>query len=255
MERPVPKARSEVPNQPAVRQFHVGHMTIEPSHVISTTVIHTIDIIDYYNIYAHTRSKPLQLNKTDDTLDPNLVDRNSTESNDTGYTSGASPSYVTEDKHTTQNSMQEFKLEFKDESEAISDIPPVSTPQSGLPTCDKGKLGSFDKQLSVQLSQTSITSTSSDYVRFYFPLIFYKPGSKVERARVVSSSSPMAGDSNMFSLQVCLVENSEELMKVCIPQSFRYPTLPMLFHANHSASLPYSLKFSRGKQFRGLAKL
>ena len=241
LKRPVPKARSKVPNQPAVRQFHVGHMTIEPSHVINTTVI-------------HTNSKPLQLNKTDDTLDPNLVDRNSTESNDTGYTSGASPSYVAEDKHTTQNGMQEFKLEFKDESEAISDIPPVSTPQSGLPICDKGKLGSFDKQLSVQLSQTSITSTSSDYVRFYVPLIFYKPGSKVERARVVSSSSPTAGGSNMFSLQVCLVENSEELMKVCIPQSFRYPTLPMLFHANHSAGLPYSLKFSRGKQFRGLAK-
>ena len=218
LKRPVPKARSKVPNQPAVRQFHVGHMTIEPSHVTSTTVI-------------HTNSKSLQLNKTDDTLDPNLVDRNSTESNDTGYTSGASPSYVAEDKNTTQNGMQEFKLEFKDENETISDIPPsLITPQSGLSKRDfKGKLGSFDKQLSVQLSQTSITSTSSDYVRFYVPVIFYKPGSKVERAaRVVSSSSPTTGGSNMFSLQVCLVEDSEDLMKVCIPQSVnRYPTLAM----------------------------
>ena len=127
-------------------------MTIEPSHVTSTTAI-------------HTNSKPLQLNKIDDSLDPNLVDRNSTESNDTGYTSGASPSYVTETKDTTEN--PEFKLEFKEESEAISDIPPVNTPQSGYLTRDhKGKFGSFDKQLSVQLSQTSITSTSSDYVRF-----------------------------------------------------------------------------------------
>ena len=146
-----------------------------------------------------------------------MVDRNCTESNDTGYTSGASPSYVTETKDTTKNlGMQEFKLEFKEESEAISDIPPVNTPQSGYLTRDhKGKFGSFDKQLSVQLSQTSITSTSSDYVRFYVPLIFYKPGGRMERVRVVSSSSPTAGGSNMFSLQVCLVEDSEDLMKVC----------------------------------------
>ena len=204
LKKPVPKARSKIASQPAVRQFHVGHMTIEPSHVTSTTVI-------------HTNSKPLQLNKIDDSLDPNLVDRNSTESNDTGYTSGASPSYVTETKDTTENpGMQEFKLEFKEESEAISDIPPVNTPQSGYLTRDhKGKFGSFDKQLSVQLSQTSITSTSSDYVRFYVPLIFYKPGGRMERTRVVSSSSPTAGGSNMFSLQVCLVEDSEDLMKVC----------------------------------------
>lgn len=229
--RPVPKARRKIANQPAVRQFHVGHMTIEPSHVTSTTVI-------------HTSSKPLQLNKIDDTLDPNLVDRNSTESNDTGYTSGASPSYSSEDKNTTQNNTQEFKLEFKEVNETISEVPPVSTPQSGFLTHDKGKLGSFDKQLSVQLSQTSITSTSSDYVRFYVPLIFYKPGSKVERSRVVSSSSPTAGGSNMFSLQVCLVEDSKELMKVCIPQSVtcscRYPTLWL--HATQTGNTVGSIK-------------
>ena len=37
----------------------------------------------------------------------------------------------------------------------------------------------------------------------------------MERTRVVSSSSPTAGGSNMFSLQICLVEGSEDLMKVC----------------------------------------
>ena len=134
----MPKTRSKIASQPSVRQFHVGHMTIEPSHVTSTTVI-------------HTNSKPLQLNKIDDSLDPNLVDRNSTESNDTGYTSGASPSYVTETKDTIENpGMQEFKLEFKEESEAISDIPPVNTPQSGYLTREhKRKFGSFDKQLGV----------------------------------------------------------------------------------------------------------
>ena len=137
LKKPVPKARSKIASQPAVRQFHVGHMTIEPSHVTSTTVI-------------HTNSKPIQLNKIDDSLDPNLVDRNSTKSNDTGYTSGASPNYVTENKDTRENpGMQEFKLEFKEESEAISDIPLVNTPQSGYLTRDKGKFGSFDKQLSV----------------------------------------------------------------------------------------------------------
>ena len=204
LKRPVARVRSREANQPAVRQFHVGRMTIEPSHVTSTTVI-------------HTSSKPLQLHKTDDTLDPNLVDRNSTESNDTGYTSGASPSYASGDKNSTQTGMQEFNLKFKDDIETISDIPPVSTPSEPPLIRDKGKLSSFDKQLSFQLSQTSITSTSSDYIRFYVPLIFYKPGSRLDRGKVIRKSlSPTTGGSNMFSLQVCLVEDSEDLIKVSI---------------------------------------
>ena len=148
-----------------------------------------------------------------------MADRNSTESNDTGYTSGhgASPGCVIEDKSTK---VQEFKLKFKDEHEMTTVRPP--TPPSELSSrfrSGKSKpltLGTSDKQQSLQLSQSSIASTSSDYIRFYVPLIFYKPVVKTERAGLMNRSSPIAGGSNLFSIQVCLVEDSEELIKVSL---------------------------------------
>lgn len=205
MKKPVPKARSrQANNNPAVRQFHVGHMTIEPSHVTSTTI--------------HVNSKPLQqLPKVmDDSINPSLIDRNSTESNDTGYTSGASPGFVVEDKNSASNSsMQEFKLQFSDELDttAQTDGPATtSTSTAGLPNREKGK-SSSDKHLNFQLSQTSVTSTASDFVRFYVPVIFYKPGSKAGK---FIRSSPTNGGSSWFSLEVCLVEDSDELIKVSV---------------------------------------
>lgn len=196
---PTPRMKNRETNHRdrAVRQFHVGHMTIEPSHVTSTTI-------------NTNYSKPLQLD------DPSLVDRSSTESNDTGYTSGASPGCVPEDKNSGNTCMQEFKLKFKDDCE---DTPSLSTSSGSLSVREKGKptgSGAYDKQLSFQLSQSSITSSASDYARFYVPLIFYKPESKTDRAGLLNSfrSSPIAGASNIFSLQVCLVEDSEELLKV-----------------------------------------
>ena len=189
-----------------VRQFHVGHMTIEPSHVTSTTI--------------HTNSKPLQLD------DPSLVDRNSTESNDTGYTSSAaSPGCVPEDRNSNNTCMQEFKLQFKDECE---DTPSLATPVGSLSGRDKGKplgAGASEKQLSFQLSQSSITSSASDYVRFYVPMLFYKPVNKTNKSGLLNSFrySPTTGGSNMFCLQVCLIEDSEELLKVrvCAIITFR----------------------------------
>lgn len=203
--KPVPtprtKNRETIHRDRAVRQFHVGHMTIEPSHVTSTTI--------------NTNSKSLQLD------DPSLVDRSSTESNDTGYTSGAGPGCAPEDKDSSSTCVQEFKLKFKDDGE---DTPSLSTSGS-LSSREKGKhlgIGAYDKQLSFQLSQSSITSSASDYARFYIPLIFYKPESKTDRAGLLNSfrSSPTTGASNVFSLQVCLVEDSEELLKVSLSSLF-----------------------------------
>ena len=205
--KPVPtprtKNREAIHRDRAVRQFHVGHMTIEPSHVTSTTI--------------NTNSKSLQLN------DPSLVDRSSTESNDTGYTSGASPGCAPEDKDSSNTCVQEFKLKFNDDCE---DTPSPSTSSGSLSSVrEKGKhsgIGTYDKQLSFQLSQSSITSSASDYARFYIPLIFYKPENKTDRAGLLNSfrSSPTTGVSNVFSLQVCLVEDSEELLKVSLSSVF-----------------------------------
>ena len=197
VKKPVPKARTREPNNPPVRHFHVGHMTIEPCHVSSTTL--------------HVNSKPLQhLPKIQDDA---VNDRNSTESNDTGYTSGASPGCVTDDRNSTKNaSMQEFKLKFKDDQDTTADADQTS----GRSSHEKGKASS-EKHLGYQLSQNSLTSTTSDYVRFYVPLLFYKPSaSKGNRAALSNKSSPNAGGSNQFSLEVCLVEDSEELLRVSI---------------------------------------
>ena len=54
-------------------------------------------------------------------------------------------------------------------------------------------------------SLNSLNSVSSDTARFYIPLVFHSP--KVEGAGVNQ-------DPNQFSVQVCLVENSDELIKV-----------------------------------------
>ena len=204
--KPVPtprtKNREAIHRDRAVRQFHVGHMTIEPSHVTSTTI--------------NTNSKSLQLDA------PSLIDRSSTESNDTGYTSGASPGYSPEDKDSSNTCVQEFKLKFKDDGE---DAPSLSNSSGSLSSREKGKhsgIGAYDKQLGFQLSQSSITSSASDYARFYIPLIFYKPESKTDRAELLNSFrlSPTTRASNVFSLQVCLVEDSEELLKVSLNSLF-----------------------------------
>ena len=71
-------------------------------------------------------------------------------------------------------------------------------------------LGTPDKQLSFHLSQSSITSTSSDYV--YSVLGATHLLQTCKRGR----KGWTTGGSNLFSIQVCLVEDSEELIKVSI---------------------------------------
>ena len=106
------------------------------------------------------------------------TDRNSTESNDTGYTSSASPGY--HERH---------KLSVTDEFE-----------EDSLPELPEIRNASQQASQAEQSQTSTLSNVSSDNVRQYVPLVFY---------------SPRAGkDASVFAVQVCLVENSDELIKV-----------------------------------------
>ena len=124
---------------------------------------------------------------------PNKVvpDRDSTESSDTGYTSSsASPGYAEGgQKHHTK---LKYPADGADTTERkggrnLQTAKPHLTPLNSIP------------------SLNSLNSISSDTSRFYVPLVFHSP--RVEGAGV-------SQDPTMFSIQVCLVENSDELIKV-----------------------------------------
>ena len=111
------------------------------------------------------------------TSNPNsTADRNSTESNDTGYTSSASPGY--HDRH---------KLSVTDEFDEDSELPEIRD--------------TFQQASQTEQSQTStLSSASTDNIRQYVPLVFFCPR--------------VGKDASLFAVQVCLVENSDELVKV-----------------------------------------
>ena len=97
-----------------------------------------------------------------------ITDRNSTESNDTGYTSSASPGFQERNK--------------------------LSTPEP-----DKQTGTSLQQNGNMERSQSQM-STKSEIVKHYIPLVF--------------RASDVGGDFSIFALQICLVENTEELIKV-----------------------------------------
>ena len=111
------------------------------------------------------------------TSNPNsTADRNSTESNDTGYTSSASPGY--HDRH---------KLSIADEYDEDSELPEIRD--------------TFQQASQTEQSQTStLSSASTDNIRQYVPLVFF--------------CLRVGKDASLFAVQVCLVENSDELVKV-----------------------------------------
>lgn len=114
---------------------------------------------------------------------PLAADRNSTESNDTGYTSGASPSYQ-ERRKLSIPEFDETGSGTGAETETENELRNIPTPQQEV-------------QVDIRQSQTS--TTSSDSVRCYVPMVFYCP--------------TVTMDTRLFAVQVCLVENSDELMK------------------------------------------
>ena len=111
------------------------------------------------------------------TNSPNsTADRNSTESNDTGYTSSASPGY--HDQH---------KLSVTDEFDEDSELPEIRD--------------TFQQASQTEQSQTStLSNANTDNIRQYVPLVFYCPR--------------VGKDASLFAVQVCLFENSDELVKV-----------------------------------------
>ena len=116
-----------------------------------------------------------ELRRNDEqTNNPNsTADRNSTESNDTGYTSSASPGYH-----------NQHKLSIADEYDEDSDLPEIRD--------------IFQQASQTEQSQTStISNASTDNIRQYVPLVFFCPR--------------VGKDSSLFAVQVCLVENSDEL--------------------------------------------
>ena len=137
-------------------------------------------------------------------------DRNSTESNDTGYTSGANPNCQGKNNKTNEASVREFKLEFKEAesssttSSSSGDIQEVVMNIESSGSTPLGENSStYDPTARFFASQASIASTGSDYTKLYVPMVFL-------------SSKKSPSEANLFAIQVCLVENSDELIKVRI---------------------------------------
>lgn len=123
-----------------------------------------------------------------------VPDRDSTESSDTGYTSSsASPGYAEAGKD------QSAKVNFQDGSRQKQRRPPVL--ESNLVPLNPEPKATIKRVPSL----TSLVSVSSEVARCYIPLVFHS--AKAEGAGVNH-------DPNLFCIQVCLVENSDELIKV-----------------------------------------
>ena len=136
------------------------------------------------------------------------IDRNSTESYDTGYTSSTSPGYQSQvsSKHMqSQQQQQKFQRQQCNQdfnAGVAQDGRSTPIPEEELRSTDvEGILKSYS-------SHHSQGSTSSDVARFYIPFVFHSKEVAVE------DSANVRKDPNKFCIQVCLVENSEELIKV-----------------------------------------
>lgn len=129
------------------------------------------------------------------------VDRNSTESNDTGYTSSTSPGYQNQINSQQQQQQQKHPC-GKDFNAGVSrDGRSTPIPEEELKnTGERGAL----KPCS---SSHSLGSNSSDTSRFYVPFVFHSKD-------VVEDGVNMRMDPSKFCIQVCLAENSEELIRV-----------------------------------------
>ena len=182
-----------------------------------------------------------------DPLSVNERDRNSTESNDTGYTSGhgASPggqdkknlstvaelgtvetdSSVTPSSSPVTPSSSSFMTSLSSVPPSSISVGPKSTTSSGipedaLPDLSINSIRSSQSNSSFRNSQTSLSSVDS--VRCYVPLVFQKGGGRgggggggggAERAGGRNRSSQKGV--SIFII-ICLVENSDHLIKVKI---------------------------------------
>ena len=136
-----------------------------------------------------------------------MGDRNSTESNDTGYTSGhgASPGY--QDRKNLSTVAEFGTVESESLATTSSDSNAKSTaapapPQDILADLSISSVRTSQSGNSIHHSQTSLTS--SDSVRCYIPLVFQRKGRGGRGSRKDVS----------ICIAVCLVENSDQIIKV-----------------------------------------
>ena len=166
------------------------------------------------------------------------VNRNSTDSNDTGYTS-TSPGYQSVAHAQVQrknlrshdqilevevqgaskpSQIQQAKIPVKDLyggfSECCRDdfsagISPEgrSTPVMDARHDELRVGGAGGGALRSYSSSHSLASTCSDMSRMYVPLVFHSP-------RPLGNVGVSRRDPNLFCIQVCLIENSEDLVRV-----------------------------------------
>ena len=139
-----------------------------------------------------------------------MGDRNSTESNDTGYTSGHGASPGCQDRKNL-STVEEFgAAESENLATASSDSNAKSTavpasPQDVLADLSISSVRNSQSGNSIHHSQTSLTSTDS--VRCYIPLVFQRKGRGGRGSRKGVS----------IYIAVCLVENSDQIIKVRDP--------------------------------------
>jgi len=169
------------------------------------------------------------------------VNRNSTDSNDTGYTS-TSPGY----QSTIHSQLQRKSLKSHDQILEVdvedaskpTQVQQMKTPVKDLygsfPECGHDDFsagispegrstpvmeaqhnneprvsGAVGGAMQSYSSSHSLASICSDMSRMYVPLVFYSP-------RPLGNVGVSRRDPNLFCIQVCLIENSEDLVKVCL---------------------------------------
>ena len=163
----------------------------------------------------HTESKTQNLK-----LSAVTADRHSTESCDTGYTSGQgqSPGYSERRNLTTVNEFpQASAAELPSTNKKNERNSPPSTAQGTVSelSASMSSIQNSHSGYSIRHSQTSFASTDS--IRFYVPFVFQKSGRAAKLRRNSSKTS--------LFLLVCLVENSDHLIKVSAPICRAYALL------------------------------
>lgn len=134
------------------------------------------------------------------------ADRHSTESYDTGYTSGQGQSPGINERMnltTVEEFMPTPGSDFPSPS-AESERSPSPTAQDTLSVLSASSVRNSPSGYSIRHSQISYASTDS--IRFYVPLVFQKSGKAPKHGRTSSKRS--------LFLIVCLVENSDNVIKV-----------------------------------------
>lgn len=171
---------------------------ITPSHVAHGTI--TEEEEPQSNENNRNRSEPQNSKSSGE-----ATDRNSTESYSSGYTSGQGQSpgisemmnLATVDEFSATDLPSPITNEMKSPSPIRQDtLSELSSSISSAPNSHSG--------YSTRHSQTSYTSTDS--IRFYVPFVFQKSRKSPKREITPSKTSLL--------LVVCLVENSENLIKV-----------------------------------------